>query len=352
MNNKGFTLIELLAVIIILGILMLVAIPSVTNYINDSRKEAYINTARNYIKGAINLVNSGSLDIYDTEVTYYIPSTCINLETGGESPYGGPFSPAYILVTYDNDTFNYYWISRDNQGIGIKTPTLSNDLNIKDIESGVKSEDLLANMGLDGRSKIIEFTGDCSTKKDEVEATIIDGEILHNEYTITLNANGGTVSNGSITVTKGQAIGSLPTPSKTDYTFVGWFTDVSNGTKITDSYIPTSNMELFARYQLDTTTQNIFYIPNNTSGLVYLYIKYSNSYSNGALVNPSTASVFDDMPCSTFNNMFINKYAYVCEYRGSKKYCINYIINIKSGSCNSYGEIGNFRYTFVSEYNG
>ena len=85
MNKKGFTLIELLAVIIILGILMLIAIPSVTGYINNSRKDAYINTARNYIKGATNLVNDGSLNINDTGVTYYIPSTCISLESGGKS---------------------------------------------------------------------------------------------------------------------------------------------------------------------------------------------------------------------------------------------------------------------------
>ena len=352
MDNKGFTLIELLAVIIILGVLMLVAIPSVTNYISNSRKEAYINTARNYIKGTTNLVNSGSLDIYDTGVTYYIPSTCISLETGGESPYGGPFSPAYILVTYDNDTFTYYWISRDNQGIGIKTPTLSNDLNVKNIEYGIKSEDLLANMGLDGRSRIIEFTGDCSNKKDEVEAEIIDGVILHNEYTITLNANGGSVSNGSITVTKGQAIGSLPTPSKPDNTFVGWFTDESSGTQVTSSFIPTSNLELFARYQLDTTTKLTYYIPNNSSGMVYLEIKYSSSVSNGSLVNPQTFSVFDDMKCSDFKKRFVNKYAYVCERRGFRIYCLHYIINIKSGSCNSYGEIGNFKYTIVAEYNG
>lgn len=34
-NNKGFTLIELLAVIVILGLLMAIAIPSVTRYITQ-----------------------------------------------------------------------------------------------------------------------------------------------------------------------------------------------------------------------------------------------------------------------------------------------------------------------------
>ena len=43
-DKNGFTLIELLAVIIILGILMIIAIPSVTRYISDSRKASYIKT--------------------------------------------------------------------------------------------------------------------------------------------------------------------------------------------------------------------------------------------------------------------------------------------------------------------
>ena len=63
-KKKGFTLIELLAVIIILGILMIIAIPSVTKYISDSRKSAYVDTAKEITSGARNLVNAGSLELY------------------------------------------------------------------------------------------------------------------------------------------------------------------------------------------------------------------------------------------------------------------------------------------------
>ena len=49
LNKKGFTLIELLAVIIILGVLMIIAIPSVTEYISSSRKSAMVDTADGYI---------------------------------------------------------------------------------------------------------------------------------------------------------------------------------------------------------------------------------------------------------------------------------------------------------------
>ena len=68
-KKNGFTLIELLAVIIILGILMIIAIPSVTKYISDSRKSSYVDSAKEIIGSARNLVNSGELEMYDTDAT-------------------------------------------------------------------------------------------------------------------------------------------------------------------------------------------------------------------------------------------------------------------------------------------
>ncbi len=52
MKKRGFTLIELLAVILILGIIALIAIPTVNKIIEQSRKGAFENTANNVV-GAI-----------------------------------------------------------------------------------------------------------------------------------------------------------------------------------------------------------------------------------------------------------------------------------------------------------
>lgn len=56
-----------------------------------------------------------------------------------------------------------------------------------------------------------------------------------NTYTVTYNANSGTVSPASKTITYGAAYGTLPTPTRSGYKFLGWFTDASGGTQVTSS---------------------------------------------------------------------------------------------------------------------
>ena len=107
MKKKGFTLIELLAVIIILGILMLIAIPSVSGYITSSRKNAYADTIHKVVDGAVVKVNDGDYDITDPDTTYYVHVKNIDLENGSlKSPYGD-IEDAYVVVTYDGDEDSY-----------------------------------------------------------------------------------------------------------------------------------------------------------------------------------------------------------------------------------------------------
>ena len=160
MKNRGFTLIELLAVIIILAIIMLIAIPSVTNYINNSRKESYVDTAKELLRGAGNLVNSGELEVYDPGTTYYIPSTCIKTESGGNSPYG-KFNPAYIITTYDGENHNYYWISKDEASMGVPKPVSGDELSKEHIVPDVDT--VSTDYGVGSRDNIVLFNSDCSS---------------------------------------------------------------------------------------------------------------------------------------------------------------------------------------------
>ena len=50
LNKKGFTLIELLAVIIILAILIAVAVPAVNRYLDNARKDTYVENIKIALK--------------------------------------------------------------------------------------------------------------------------------------------------------------------------------------------------------------------------------------------------------------------------------------------------------------
>lgn len=152
---------------------MIIAIPSVTNYISDSRKSSYIDTAKELINGARTTVNEGKLEMYNTDSTYYIPGKCIATENSLRSPYGS-FTETYIGVIYDGKGYKYYWISNDEAGQGIKNITslenLANDL----IESDVTDIEILNTVqstGIGNRSEVLILKDDCKTWNDASVAT-------------------------------------------------------------------------------------------------------------------------------------------------------------------------------------
>ena len=97
MNKKGFTLIELLAVIVILGILMLIAIPSVTRFINQSREKTFRSTVQMMVDSVRNdAVLKQSGDCYETVAE-------ISLEKGDKSSLSG-----YVKAVQQSDnTFKF-----------------------------------------------------------------------------------------------------------------------------------------------------------------------------------------------------------------------------------------------------
>lgn len=67
-------------------------------------------------------------------------------------------------------------------------------------------------------------------------------------YTLTYNANGGTISETSKTIYYGESYGTLSTPTRDYYDFAGWYT--SDGTRIYDSTVFTgfSDITLYAHW--------------------------------------------------------------------------------------------------------
>ena len=82
-------------------------------------------------------------------------------------------------------------------------------------------------------------------------------DLQANYVTVTWDAQGGTASESSRQVIKGQPIGALPTWSRDGYTFNGWFTAASDGSQINESTIVNDDVTYYAQ-----SKQNISVVPS------------------------------------------------------------------------------------------
>ena len=110
-NGKGFTLIELLAVITIMGILMLVAIPAVSRTIENTRRDTFASTAKSYINAMKNSVAADEISVGGKPISAVVSGYyCYGLDTengnsatdlmeqGGKSSWGNSDLKGYIAI--------------------------------------------------------------------------------------------------------------------------------------------------------------------------------------------------------------------------------------------------------------
>lgn len=135
-SKQGFTLIELLAVIIILGVLLLIAVPTVSKYIEDSRKNAYINSVKAIVESISTKVNNLEYPVPKGEQGIIVPFSEAELKNG-VSKMKSPYAPYvegrnYVVVTFYEGTYNYYVACLDESGFAI--PMINyKELDVNDI---------------------------------------------------------------------------------------------------------------------------------------------------------------------------------------------------------------------------
>ena len=91
---------------------------------------------------------------------------------------------------------------------------------------------------------------------DDGTNVVLTAQWTPKTYDVTFNANGGMVSASSKRVTRDSTYGELPTPTRTGYTFDGWYTDVGGGTKVEPSTTVsiTEDQTLYAHWGAKTYT--------------------------------------------------------------------------------------------------
>jgi len=91
-------------------------------------------------------------------------------------------------------------------------------------------------------------------------------DVSINPITVYFQANGGSVTPSSSMARTNGTLASLPTPTRTNYAFSGWFTNTTGGTKVTTNTVFSANTNIYAQW-----------VPTYTVAF----------NANGGLVNPA-----------------------------------------------------------------
>ena len=161
-NKKGFTLIELIAVVIILAILMMIAIPSITSVIEDSRKKGTISSLQAFVYNASTDIILGLDEIekysffygdnnpvieQNPNHLYFIPWACLDVQKGEKSGYGTWSEETGVFVKFREDKDPLYLVQFKDITLHSLPMVTSSELdkNTAQLRQKIKTNNKIAN---------------------------------------------------------------------------------------------------------------------------------------------------------------------------------------------------------------
>ena len=110
-------------------------------------------------------------------------------------------------------------------------------------------------------------------------------------YTVTFDPQEGEVNPTTKSVEGGDRIGELPTPTKSGYSYTGWYTAPSCGTKITSSTRITSDVTYYAHWipniEVIYNGNNGSFNNENTNSVTYKYNSSTDKYKGTGYAIPT-----------------------------------------------------------------
>ena len=118
-NKNGFTLVELLAVVVILSILMVIAVPNIISTLDRNKKETYIGDAKKLIALARNQVGNRINKPGNGEIVR-VNLSCLDFEDINSDPEGNTYDEkdSFVIVVRKEEQLVYYvnLIGRSSKG--------------------------------------------------------------------------------------------------------------------------------------------------------------------------------------------------------------------------------------------
>ncbi|MDR2146696.1 MAG: InlB B-repeat-containing protein [Tannerella sp.] len=174
---------------------------------------------------------------------------------------------------------NTYTLTFDPQGgtVNPTTKSVTYDAAVGDLPTPTRSGYTFGGWFTEINGGGTEYTS--KTVYNNTEDLTLYANWIVNTYTLTFDAQNGTVNPTTQSVTYDAAVGDLPTPTRSGYTFGGWFTEINGGgTEYTSAtiYNNVEDITLYAKWTAVINTYTLIFDPQ------------------GGTVNPTTKSVTDD----------------------------------------------------------
>lgn len=252
MNNKGYTLVELLAIIVVLGLILVIAVPSVQNIMEISRKNTFLADAQAIYRAA----NAEILEIIDDNGGIIDSSgeNQLDLTSAENYDYCIIFDASGVisLITVSNGK---YLITGDNHFLSLKEDSVelgnmsSNGCNIVRVDMQLNSESSEDKSETYKMGTMVELETPTKENSSFIRWEIVKGNSIINGNILTVGStdtvvravwenlpslivdlNGGKTTEDKSGIYKSGTNIKLEEPTRTGYTFTGWEIMSGNGT--------------------------------------------------------------------------------------------------------------------------
>ena len=198
----------------------------------------------------------------------------------------------YQITMYNNSNASYYFdevVYMEGENT-FNNENITFELRTEDNSSNFLPDTEVPSKGFISFNIIFKFKDNADISDNNLKSLL--NFKFYKLYTVSFDANGGTVDIGNKTVISDKEYGELPVPVRNDYIFDGWYTEKNGGDLITkDSIVEiNSDQTLYAHWSL---------------------VKYTITYNiDDRLTIPSNPTFYDRETQFTIKNPILNRMGY------------------------------------------